>query len=75
MYLSGVDILTAMQQPGHADIKTTLAIYSHLDKKFKRKSIASSTIISKATKHDRHITAICYRKKAIFCAFIRYNLE
>ncbi len=36
MYLAGVDVLTAMQQAGHADIKTTLSIYTHLDKKFKR---------------------------------------
>lgn len=39
MYLAGVDVLTAMQQAGHADIKTTLAIYTHLDKRFKRKNM------------------------------------
>lgn len=36
LYLSGVDILTARDQLGHADIKTTLEIYTHLDKKYKR---------------------------------------
>jgi len=39
MYLAGVDLLTAQQQMGHADIRTTLAIYSHLDKIHKRKSM------------------------------------
>lgn len=39
MYLSGVDILTAKEQAGHADIKTTLEIYTHLDKKYKRNSM------------------------------------
>lgn len=39
LYMSGVDVLTAKEQLGHADIKTTLAIYTHLDKKFKRRSM------------------------------------
>ena len=39
LYFAGVDILTAKEQLGHADIKTTLAIYTHLDKKHKRKEI------------------------------------
>lgn len=40
MYLSGVDILTAQQQMGHADVKTTLGIYSHLDALYKKKNIS-----------------------------------
>jgi len=40
MYLAGCDILTARNQMGHADIKTTLAIYSHLDAVYKRKSMS-----------------------------------
>ena len=40
LYLAGVDVLTARDQLGHADIKTTLAIYTHLDKIYKRKSMA-----------------------------------
>ena len=40
MYLAGVDILTAQQQMGHADVKTTLSIYSHLDAKYKKKNIS-----------------------------------
>lgn len=36
MYLSGVDVLTAMKQAGHSEIKTTLEIYTHLDKEYKR---------------------------------------
>lgn len=39
LYLAGVDVLTAKDQLGHADIKTTLAIYTHLDKIYKRKSM------------------------------------
>jgi len=39
LYLAGVDILTARDQLGHTDIKTTLAIYTHLDKIYKRKSM------------------------------------
>lgn len=40
LYLAGVDVLTARDQLGHADIKTTLAIYTHLNKIYKRKSMA-----------------------------------
>ena len=40
MYHAGVDILTAKSQMGHADIKTTLAIYTHLDSIYKRKSMS-----------------------------------
>ena len=39
LYLAGVDVLTASDQLGHADIKTTLSIYTHLDKIYKRKSM------------------------------------
>jgi integrase len=39
LYLAGVDILTAKVQLGHSDIKTTLDIYTHLDAKYKRKSM------------------------------------
>ncbi|QEY34658.1 site-specific integrase [Caproiciproducens galactitolivorans] len=39
LYLAGVDVLTAKEQLGHADVKTTLQIYTHLDKKYKRKSM------------------------------------
>ena len=48
MYLSGIDALTAKEQAGHADIKTTLEIYTHLDKEHKKNSIAKlDTFISK----------------------------
>lgn len=40
LYLSGVDILTAKEQLGHSDVKTTLQIYTHLDKSHKRKNIS-----------------------------------
>ena len=39
LYKSGVDVLTAKEQAGHADISTTLEIYTHLDKQYKHKQI------------------------------------
>lgn len=39
LYMAGVDVLTAKEQLGHADIKTTLEIYTHLDKKYKQNSM------------------------------------
>lgn len=39
MYLAGVDVVTASKQMGHADVATTLRIYTHLDTQYKRKSI------------------------------------
>lgn len=40
MYFAGIDILTAMQQAGHADIKTTMEIYTHLDSVYKVKQVS-----------------------------------
>jgi len=40
LYFAGVDILSAKELLGHADIKMTLEIYTHLDKQHKRKSIS-----------------------------------
>lgn len=40
LYMAGVDVLTAKEQLGHADIKTTLNIYTHLDNQYKSKSMA-----------------------------------
>lgn len=39
LYKAGVDVLTAKAQLGHADIKTTLQIYTHLDSQYKRNSM------------------------------------
>ena len=39
LYLSGVDVLTAKDQLGHADVKITLNIYTHLDNVYKDKNI------------------------------------
>ena len=39
LYLAGVDVLTAKEQLGHADIKTTLQIYTHLDQQFKKRAV------------------------------------
>lgn len=40
LYMAGVDVLTAKDQLGHADISTTLSIYTHLDSIYKTKSMA-----------------------------------
>ena len=37
LYKAGVDVLTAKDQLGHEDVKTTLQIYTHLDKIYKEK--------------------------------------
>lgn len=39
LYLAGVDVLQACAQMGHADVSTTLRIYTHLDAIHKRKSV------------------------------------
>ena len=39
LYMAGVDVLTAKEQAGHSDIKTTMAIYTHLDNKYKAKTM------------------------------------
>lgn len=39
MYLAGVDLLTAKEQAGHADVQTTMEIYTHLDNIYKIKQI------------------------------------
>lgn len=39
MYEAGIDVLTAKEQMGHSDVKTTLSIYTHLDKKYKKKNV------------------------------------
>ena len=40
MYEAGIDVLTAKEQMGHSDVKTTLSIYTHLDKVYKKKNIS-----------------------------------
>lgn len=39
MYFAGVDVVQACAQMGHADVTTTLRIYTHLDSVHKRKSV------------------------------------
>lgn len=39
MYFAGIDILTAKEQAGHADISTTMEIYTHLDAQFKKRQV------------------------------------
>lgn len=39
MYWSGVDVVTAQKQAGHADIKTTLGIYTSLDDEASEKNL------------------------------------
>lgn len=40
LYKAGVDVLTAKDQLGHSDIKTTLNIYTHLDSIYKLHSMS-----------------------------------
>lgn len=40
MYEAGVDILVAQKQMGHSDVKTTLAIYTHLEQEHKQNNIS-----------------------------------
>ena len=39
LYLAGVDVVQACAQMGHADVSTTLRIYTHLGAVHKRKSV------------------------------------
>lgn len=39
LYLSGVDVLTAAKLLGHSNVKTTIAIYTHLDDLMLSKSV------------------------------------
>ena len=39
LYFAGVDVVQACAQMGHADVSTTLRIYTHLDAIHKRKSV------------------------------------
>lgn len=39
LYLAGVDVVQACAQMGHADVSTTLRIYTHLDTIHKRNSV------------------------------------
>lgn len=39
LYLAGVDVVQACAQMGHANVSTTLRIYTHLDAEHKRKSV------------------------------------
>jgi integrase len=40
LYSAGVDVLTAREQIGHADVQTTLGIYTHLSREHKQKNMA-----------------------------------
>lgn len=40
MYFAGVDLLTAKEQAGHNDVKTTMEIYTHLDNIHKSKQMS-----------------------------------
>jgi len=51
MYFSGVDVITASKQMGHADVATTLRIYTHLDSIYKRKSVEKLDLYLSAQDH------------------------
>lgn len=40
MYEAGVDVLTAKEQMGHADVQTTLSIYTHLNDEHRKKDLS-----------------------------------
>lgn len=40
LFMAGVDVMTAKELMGHADIQTTLDIYTHLSKEYKTKEIS-----------------------------------
>lgn len=40
MYEAGIDVLTAKEQMGHSDVKTTLGIYTHLDAEKKKRDMS-----------------------------------
>jgi integrase len=52
LYISGVDVLTAKEQAGHADIETTLNIYTHLDNTYKRKQIDKLNVFINSQKNS-----------------------
>lgn len=57
LYLAGVDALTARDQMGHSSIQTTLNIYTHLDKKYKRHSMDKLNAYLNPCKSDASQTA------------------
>lgn len=53
LYLAGVDVVQACAQMGHADVTTTLKIYTHLDAIHKRKSVDKLDLyLSGSQKHS-----------------------
>lgn len=57
LYLAGVDVVQACAQMGHADVSTTLRIYTHLDAVHKRKSVDKlDTYLSEKSMPDKSET-------------------
>lgn len=54
LYISGVDVLTASKLMGHSNVRTTIAIYTHLDNLMVTKSVA---------KLDDYVTQNLYRSQ------------
>lgn len=57
LYLAGVDVLTAKNQLGHANISTTLGIYTHLDAQYKRRSMDKLDVYLSECKSNASQTA------------------
>lgn len=54
MYHAGVDVETASKQMGHADVATTLRIYTHLDAIYKKKAVRKlDAFLSKQRKQHK----------------------
>lgn len=65
LYMSGVDVMTAKELMGHADIKTTLNIYTHLSESHKTANvdkldehIAKMQVKCKSSSVDKTISAM-----------------
>lgn len=56
MYEAGVDVLVAMEQMGHSDVKTTLSIYTHLSNEHKTQDISKLDLMLGGSKTGQQTT-------------------
>lgn len=61
MYEAGVDVLVAQQQMGHSDVKTTLSIYTHLQREHQKNNISML---------DEYITNNAMQNNLMFLKYI-----
>jgi hypothetical protein len=70
LYLADVDVLTARDQLGHADIKTTLEIYTHLDKVYKRHSMDRLSLYISGNRENEKKSVDIMSKSATYFVFL-----